>query len=112
MVRNFLSYVLQHDVCPEHAANIEAARRICDSARRELPRCEDASSDLPGPFNEACRMLYANDREYWEFDMPATLRDDEDGFDPLSLVSATLGRHHMDGRRLFKRIHVGGEMEP
>ena len=58
LVDNFLSYVLQHDVCPEYKNSVEAARAVCARAKQEFPAIGDAYSLLPGPFNEAAVRLY------------------------------------------------------
>lgn len=63
VVKNFLNYVLQHDVCPEYEDNIQEARRVCDVAKLELPAVVQVMLQLPGPFNSAARLLYCKDGE-------------------------------------------------
>ncbi|KAI5921299.1 Argonaute siRNA chaperone complex subunit Arb1-domain-containing protein [Camillea tinctor] len=60
LVKNFLNYVLLHDVCPEYRHNILAARDICDAAPTELRYIHELRSELPGPFNSAARQLFCN----------------------------------------------------
>ncbi|EJP63479.1 argonaute siRNA chaperone complex subunit Arb1 [Beauveria bassiana ARSEF 2860] len=58
VVENFLRYVLQHDVCPEHAANISEALRVCDRARDEWPRFWRLERLLPGRFTLAAAQTF------------------------------------------------------
>lgn len=58
VIRNFLNYLLHHDVCPEYASQIYAARNIVDQADRELWLCAQAARLLPGSFNTACSELF------------------------------------------------------
>ncbi|KAL1845210.1 hypothetical protein VTK73DRAFT_868 [Phialemonium thermophilum] len=61
VVQNFLNYVLYHDVCPEYAADIMRAKRVCDQARDQIPRLFALWDDLPGDFHAAARALYGTD---------------------------------------------------
>ena len=58
IIRNFLNYLLHHDVCPEYKDQINAARTTCDLAERELWACKQASVWLPGDFNTACSTIF------------------------------------------------------
>lgn len=58
VIRNFLNYILQHDVCPEYTADIMAARRVIEDAKRELWQIQIAASKLPGDFNVASSILF------------------------------------------------------
>lgn len=58
IIRNFLNYLLHHDVCPEYKAQINAARSTCDLAEKELWACKQASLWLPGDFNTACSTIF------------------------------------------------------
>ncbi|KAK5628434.1 hypothetical protein RRF57_004149 [Xylaria bambusicola] len=58
VVKNFLNYVLMHDVCPEYTANIVAARHVCDIAPIELRYIHELTFELPGLFNCAARSLF------------------------------------------------------
>lgn len=58
ILRNFYNYLLHHDVCPEYASQIHAARKICDQAEQELPKLKQASKFLPGDFNKAVSTLH------------------------------------------------------
>ncbi|PLB47241.1 hypothetical protein P170DRAFT_363673 [Aspergillus steynii IBT 23096] len=57
-IRNFLSYLLYHDVCPEHNESIDAARRSCDIASKELWDNQQFTVKAPGDFNAACSTLF------------------------------------------------------
>ncbi|OJD22885.1 hypothetical protein ACJ73_05763 [Blastomyces percursus] len=58
-IRNFLNYILLHDVCPEYTENILAARAVCDRAKVELWKAQQANCWAPGNFNMACSTLFA-----------------------------------------------------
>lgn len=57
-MRNFLNYLLHHDVCPEYNDQIYAARNTCDLAEKELWLIQQVRSLLPGNFNEACSLIF------------------------------------------------------
>ncbi|KJK60249.1 Argonaute siRNA chaperone ARC complex subunit Arb1 [Aspergillus parasiticus SU-1] len=57
-IRNFLSYLLYHEVCPEYKGNIDEARRSCDIATKELWRNQEFATSSPGDFNKACSTLF------------------------------------------------------
>ncbi|EAW13015.1 uncharacterized protein ACLA_014520 [Aspergillus clavatus NRRL 1] len=57
-IRNFLSYLLYHDVVPEYKDNIDAARTSCDIATQELWKNQQFTSKGPGDFNTACSTLF------------------------------------------------------
>ena len=60
-IRNFLSYLLYHDVCPEYKENIDQARTSCDVAAKELWKNQQFMAKGPGDFNVACSMLFGGD---------------------------------------------------
>ncbi|KAI0478594.1 Argonaute siRNA chaperone complex subunit Arb1-domain-containing protein [Xylariaceae sp. FL0804] len=62
LVKNFLNYVLQHDVCPEYHSDIMAARRICDIAPTEMRHTHELYHLLPGDFNRAAGTLFCDGR--------------------------------------------------
>ena len=72
VIRNFLNYLLHHDVCPEYNEQVYAARDTCDKAVKELWLTVLASRSLPGKFNTACseifggalQGLYIGDKEW------------------------------------------------
>ena len=74
VMKNFLRYLLFHQVCPEHTPAINAALRICDRAAFELPTCDQLLRILPGPFNTAASTVhggffsgkYAGDQEWMQ----------------------------------------------
>ncbi|GAB1191367.1 hypothetical protein APSETT444_000539 [Aspergillus pseudonomiae] len=57
-IRNFLSYLLYHEVCPEYKENIDEARRSCDIAAKELWQNQEFATSSPGDFNKACSTLF------------------------------------------------------
>ncbi|PYH83835.1 hypothetical protein BO82DRAFT_372973 [Aspergillus uvarum CBS 121591] len=57
-IRNFLSYLLYHEVCPEYKDNIDQARKSCDIAATELWKNQQFMVKGPGHFNKACSTLF------------------------------------------------------
>ncbi|KAL8959248.1 MAG: hypothetical protein Q9193_003857 [Seirophora villosa] len=58
IIRNFLNYLLHHEVCPEYQSQVVAARDVCDLADKELPMVMKAQSQLPGDFQTACSEIF------------------------------------------------------
>ncbi|KAI1003847.1 hypothetical protein K3495_g4363 [Podosphaera aphanis] len=58
VIRNFLNYILHHEVCPEFTEDIMAARKIIDKAEDELWAIQEMPQKLPGDFNVAASILY------------------------------------------------------
>ncbi|KAL9030217.1 MAG: hypothetical protein Q9196_001633 [Gyalolechia fulgens] len=58
VVRNFLNYLLHHEVCPEHQAQVHAAKAVCDQTDKELPRVTRTQSYFPGDFQTACSEIF------------------------------------------------------
>ena len=58
VLSNFMNYLLHHDVCPEYATDVLAARNVCNTASAELWACAEAQRWLPGDFNIACSTLF------------------------------------------------------
>ncbi|EFR00264.1 hypothetical protein MGYG_03267 [Nannizzia gypsea CBS 118893] len=57
-IKNFLNYILHHDVCPEYRDDIMAARKVTNQAADELWKTYQADSNAPGDFNMACSTLF------------------------------------------------------
>ncbi|KAH8808849.1 Argonaute complex, subunit Arb1 [Xylogone sp. PMI_703] len=57
VIRNFLNYVLAHNVCLEHNDNVNAARKVCDLAEQELPLLVKFSGLIPGDLNKSISMI-------------------------------------------------------
>ncbi|KAI2602220.1 Argonaute complex, subunit Arb1 [Hypoxylon sp. NC1633] len=74
-VKNFLNYVLMHDVCLEYTDNIKAAKSICDLAPIELRMVHELFHGLPGVFNAAASSLFC--------DRLVDLLDEADNFEKL-----------------------------
>ncbi|KAF3311345.1 hypothetical protein TWF173_008486 [Orbilia oligospora] len=66
-IKNFLNYILYHNVCPEYTDNIKQAVKTCDKANEELPICAALSDKFPGDFNKACSTLFGG---YWSYMTP------------------------------------------
>ncbi|KAL9128693.1 MAG: hypothetical protein Q9217_002686 [Psora testacea] len=58
VIRNFLNYLLHHDVCPEYRDQVEASRKVCNQAETELIKIARARTLLPGTFNKACSEIF------------------------------------------------------
>ena len=58
IIRNFLNYILHHDVCPEYKDQVYAAKALVDQADKELWMVFQASNLLPGRFNTACSEIF------------------------------------------------------
>jgi hypothetical protein len=57
-IRNFLNYLLHHNVCPEFEEQVYAARRVCNTAEKELWKITQVGRWLPGEFNVACSTIF------------------------------------------------------
>lgn len=57
-IRNFFTYLLYHDVCPEYKEDLEEARKTCDLAARELWKNIQLIRQAPGAFNQSCSMFF------------------------------------------------------
>lgn len=58
-MKNFFTYLLYHNVCPEHTEDLEEARKSCDRCEKELWMSHQlVHHDGPGHFNRACSMLF------------------------------------------------------
>lgn len=80
-IRNFLSYLLYHDVCPEYKENIDMARTSCDIAGKELWNNQQFTTQGPGDFNKACSTLFGGaffdmspEDNQWENEKDASVR--------------------------------------
>ncbi|XXG98274.1 hypothetical protein Hte_004597 [Hypoxylon texense] len=82
LVKNFLNYVLMHDVCPEYTTDIMAARNICDIGPPELRTVHELYRELPGNFNLAAGSLF-HDREIENCDV-------NENFDKLFMLRLTV----------------------
>ncbi|KAI5847449.1 Argonaute complex, subunit Arb1 [Tricharina praecox] len=85
VVRNFLNYVIYHNVCPEYIDNIKEAIELCNLAEKELVLCIHVSNLLPGSWNMACSTIYGG--SYAGIFDPEATWDDTDrslmaGLDP------------------------------
>lgn len=57
-IRNYFTYLLYHDVCPEYKEDLEEARKTCDLAQSELRKNLQLVRQAPGMFNQSCSMLF------------------------------------------------------
>ncbi|KAJ5939258.1 hypothetical protein N7466_002392 [Penicillium verhagenii] len=58
-IRNFLTFLLFHNVCPEYKDDILQARKTCNIARLELSKSMKLIGHVPGDFNRACSSLFS-----------------------------------------------------
>jgi hypothetical protein len=73
-MKNFFTYLLHHNVCPEQTEDLEEARRTCDRCEKELWMTQQLiHNEGPGHFNRACSMLFGgyyfeaiDDPEAWK----------------------------------------------
>ena len=73
-MKNFFTYLLYHNVCPEQKEDLEEARRTCDRCEKELWMNQQlVHNEGPGHFNRACSMLFGgyyfeavDDPEAWK----------------------------------------------
>lgn len=77
VIRNFLNYVLAHNVCSEYNDDVIAAREICNKAEKELWACQLFRWEFPGDFNMAASALYGGyyqgihvSTQIWEHEDP------------------------------------------
>ncbi|KAI1450510.1 Argonaute siRNA chaperone complex subunit Arb1-domain-containing protein [Annulohypoxylon stygium] len=64
LIKNFLNYVLMHDVCPEHNDDVEAAKLLCQRAPISLHFAHKFYNAMPGPFNTLCKELFFDGEAY------------------------------------------------
>ncbi|KAI0847519.1 Argonaute siRNA chaperone complex subunit Arb1-domain-containing protein [Daldinia vernicosa] len=95
IIKNFLNYVLMHDVCPEYTFDIMAARRICDAGPYELRMVHELILSLPGAFNTAAHSLFC-DRQVDKYDVP-------DHYDKLIAFRVTVFSSALD-QKIKKRL--------
>lgn len=57
-IRNWLNYLLYHDVVPEYTDNIKAARAYCNVAEKQLWDNQRLLANGPGDFNKANSFLF------------------------------------------------------
>jgi hypothetical protein len=104
VVRNFLNYVLLHDVCNEYNMNVMAALRLCTQAEKELQLISEVSKLLPGDFNIAASTLYGG--SYHKLSSEGTRWDDENPLfgpdDPASKSRKIMGMTLAEADRIFK----------
>ncbi|KAI9724002.1 MAG: hypothetical protein M1812_000720 [Candelaria pacifica] len=97
IIRNFLNYLIYHNVCPEFNDQIYAARHICERADKELFATKEASSRLPGPFNAACSTLFGG---YYK----NLYSGDQDWAEELGEIAGSIGMSN----RLASKIAQAG----
>lgn len=71
-IKNFYTYLLYHDVCPEYNDDIEEARKSCDLATEELWKNMQLVHNAPGAFNRSCSALFGG------YHFGSTWKDTED----------------------------------
>ncbi|KAI1460277.1 Argonaute siRNA chaperone complex subunit Arb1-domain-containing protein [Annulohypoxylon moriforme] len=64
LIKNFLNYILMHDVCPEYNDDIERAKNLCNYAPVELRMMHELLREMPGKFNTTCKELFCDGEVY------------------------------------------------
>ncbi|OLN95720.1 Argonaute-binding protein 1 [Colletotrichum chlorophyti] len=94
LLENFLTYVLQHDVCPEYEGNIREAMELLTEAKVDLPLSHQALLQFPGQLNLAFSELFCGDDfNFFQGDVEIGFRRPVD-FNPevvLMIAAATAG---------------------
>lgn len=74
VIKSFLDYLLQHEVCLEYTSDIMAARKVCVLAEKELVAIRELGPLMPGRFNMALSTLFGG--QYAAFCAPETPWED------------------------------------
>ncbi|KAF5520684.1 Argonaute-binding protein 1 [Colletotrichum aenigma] len=90
IIESFLTYILQHDVCPEYTANIKEAMAVCNLAKIDLPLAHQALIHFPGHFNLALSEMFCEGFDYIHDDDTAGFARPKD-FDPTAVVKLAMG---------------------
>ena len=96
VIRNFLNYLLYHEVCPENRAQIEASQQVCDQAYSEWCQIAQLKPLLPGSFNTACSAFFGGTFRDWQ---PPT---ENDWLDPQDRQLFTMGMTIEHARDIFR----------
>ncbi|EWG46214.1 hypothetical protein FVEG_06771 [Fusarium verticillioides 7600] len=101
-IKNFLRYVLQHDVCPEYEDSVNEALEVCKTASIEWPMIRQLMADLPGYFNLACSEMFhhGSTAEHWSFQ---TFKRPKN-FDPKAVFFAAFAL--MNEPELFEKLSL------
>ncbi|KAF9739294.1 hypothetical protein PMIN06_001013 [Paraphaeosphaeria minitans] len=62
VLRSFYNFLLYHSVCPEYRADLDRARKLCDTAETELSKVYNAGLALPGIFNTAASTIFGGSK--------------------------------------------------
>ncbi|KAB8298105.1 hypothetical protein EYC80_001867 [Monilinia laxa] len=81
VLRNFLNYVLTHEVCKEYTKEVMAARKLCDVAEKECKSIRHLRQVLPGDFNVAASTLFGKTHKLLHMEINSAWGDVEDGSD-------------------------------
>ena len=117
IVRNFLNYLLYHNVCIEYTEQIEAARASLETVEIECTKLNEVQQVFPGSFNIACSTLlggnYAQKRyqgDWMTAEEAATakvgLKDSEHRWIAIAGVAAFAEKDHLDGDNLEDKMKV------
>ena len=58
VIKNFLNYLIYHEVAPEYRKEIDVSKKLCAQAEDELWEIEQIKKVLPGEFNRACSRVF------------------------------------------------------
>ncbi|KAK7179874.1 argonaute siRNA chaperone complex subunit Arb1 [Paraphaeosphaeria sporulosa] len=62
VLRSFYNYLIYHSVCPEYREDLDGARKLCDTAEKELSKVYNAGLSLPGAFNTAASTIFGGSK--------------------------------------------------
>ena len=91
-IKNFMNYLLHHDVAREYREDIYAARAVCDQAEEQLCRIRYLNRLLPGRFQTACSEVFGGslrglatrpDQDWDNLSTEASKNANNDGMDDL-----------------------------
>ncbi|CAG8982547.1 hypothetical protein HYALB_00002329 [Hymenoscyphus albidus] len=100
VIKNFLDYLLQHEVCPEYTEEIMTARKVCPLAEKELTAIRKLGTLMPGKFNMALSTLFGGQFQSFAVLDAATWDDGDDGRD-FALDEKTAKEIFVEGARFL-----------
>jgi hypothetical protein len=110
VVRKFLEWMQNFNVCPEYRFDIDRSIMVCEWAADELPRCKQALLSLPGRFNTVCAARYGG-QLYSTYGASQELRDDWTDSDTQTIFSLTTEQVEMLTDGAFGNVfHMGKGM--
>ncbi|KAJ5401982.1 uncharacterized protein N7487_007878 [Penicillium crustosum] len=100
-MKNFFTYLLYHDVCPEQKEDLEEARKTCDRSAKELWMNQQlVHHQGPGDFNRGCSVLFGG---YYFEDV-----DDPDAWTNVRYVDQVVFTNDMARKVVKYAIAIAG----